>query len=254
MAAFTKLPRPFVAVVTGGTSGIGRATALALAAAGADVALNSRRADEKAMLTRLGVEAQGARALHIAGNVGCENELAQVVEEAWAWQGRVDLWVNVAGADILSRGRHRWSWDKKLQALASTDMWGTVRASEWVVERMKEQGWGQIINVGWDMAEQGRVSSESGRMFSLIKAGVMAYSRTLARAAAPEVRVNCVAPGWIETDWGENVSRERYEAIRTAIPLQRWGQPEDVAHAILWLASPAAQYITGQTIIVNGGA
>ena len=247
------LPRPFVAVITGASAGIGRATALALAAAGADVVLNSRRGDERALLARMAVEAQGADALYIPADVGDVGDLVRLMEQAWAWKGRVDLWVNNAGADVMSQGRYRWSWERKLQALLATDVWGTVRASEWVGERMKQAGRGQIINLGWDQAEPGRVSSESGRMYGLVKAGIMAYTRALARALAPEVRVNCVAPGWIETGWGENVSRERYEAIRSRIPLARWGRPEDVANAILWLASPAADYITGQTILVNGG-
>ena len=118
---------------------------------------------------------------------------------------------------------------------------------------MKRQGFGQIINIGWDQAERGGVSSMSGQLFSLIKGGIMAYTRALAKALAPTVRVNCVAPGWIETEWGERISPRLYEYTKNQIPLGRWGTPEDIANAIVWLASPATNYTTGQTIYVNGG-
>lgn len=248
-----QLPKPYVAVISGSSHGIGRATALALAAAGADVVINSRQVNTRAQLAVAAAEAQGVRALHIAADVSQAEAAASLVEQAWQWQGRVDLWVNNAGADVLSQGRYRLNWEEKLAPLLATDLWGTVRCCELAGSRMLAQGSGQIVNIGWDQAERGSVASTTGQLFSLVKGGVMAYTRALARACAPKVRANCVAPGWIETDWGEEVSRSRYERIREQIPLQRWGRPEDVAQAILWLASPASAYLSGQTIYVNGG-
>ncbi|MCO6451974.1 MAG: SDR family oxidoreductase [Caldilineales bacterium] len=247
------LPRPFISVITGSTTGIGRAIAQTLAAAGSDVIINGRSASTRSQIAVAAVEALGVQAHFIAADVADAEGAARLVREAWDWQGRVDLWVNNAGADILSEGRFRLDAEEKLARLIEVDLWGTVRCSRLAGARMQAQGFGQIINIGWDQAEHGGVRSESGQMFSLVKGGIMAYTRSLAKAMAPNVRANCVAPGWIETAWGEEVSRERYERIRQQVPMQRWGTPEDIAGAILWLASPAAAYITGQTIAVNGG-
>lgn len=241
-------------LLTGATRGIGRATAQALAAAGADVILNSRHADVASEIALAQVRAQGRNALHIAADVSQSADVEHLIETAWGWQGRVDVWINNAGADILSAGRYRLPWPDKLQHLWAVDVMGTVACCEAVGPRMQAQGHGHIINIGWDKAEQGGENTATGRLFALAKGGIMAYSRALALSLAPQVRVNCVAPGWIETAWGREVSSERKTRITRQIPLQRWGAPGDVAQAIVWLASPAAAYLTGQTINVNGGA
>ena len=199
------------------------------------------------------VEALGVNAIHIPTDVSDPEALASLVQRAWDWQGQVDLWVNNAGADVLSGPKWREPWEERLEQLVATDLWGAVRASQWAGEKMQRQGFGQIINIGWDQAERGGVSTSSGQLFSLVKGGVMAYTRSLAKALAPSVRVNCVAPGWIETEWGERISTRLYENTKNRIPLGRWGTPNDVANTIVWLASPEASYITGHTIYVNGG-
>ena len=118
---------------------------------------------------------------------------------------------------------------------------------------MTDQGGGQVINVGWDQALTGGVGTESGQLFAASKAAVIGFSKALARGLAPEVRVNVVAPGWIETEWGETVNRELYERVRKQTPLGRWGRPEDIAAAVLFLASDEAAFLTGQVLNVNGG-
>jgi NAD(P)-dependent dehydrogenase (short-subunit alcohol dehydrogenase family) len=107
--------------------------------------------------------------------------------------------------------------------------------------------------MGWDQAETG-MEGDSGQLFAAAKAAVMAFSKSLALTLAPQVRVNCVAPGWIRTAWGETASGYWQERVRGETPLGRWGTPEDVAGAVCWLASPAAGFITGQVVRVNGGA
>src|SRR5262249_13796306 len=119
--------------------------------------------------------------------------------------------------------------------------------------RMKEAGGGVILNMGWDQAETG-MEGDSGQLFGAAKATVMAFSKGLALTLAPEVRVNCLAPGWIRTAWGEAASAAWQERVRRETPLRRWGTPADVAAAARWLASPAAAYVTGQVLRVNGGA
>jgi NAD(P)-dependent dehydrogenase (short-subunit alcohol dehydrogenase family) len=98
------------------------------------------------------------------------------------------------------------------------------------------------------------MEGDSGELFATVKGAVMAFSRSLALSLAPEVRVHCLAPGWIRTAWGEKASEVWQERVRRETPLQRWGSPEDVAAAVRWLVSPAARYLSGQIIRINGGA
>jgi NAD(P)-dependent dehydrogenase (short-subunit alcohol dehydrogenase family) len=118
---------------------------------------------------------------------------------------------------------------------------------------MKAQNGGVILNLGWDQADTG-MEGDSGQLFGVTKAAVMAFTKSLALTLAPEVRVNCLAPGWVRTAWGEEASEHWQERVRRETPLRRWGTPEDVAAAARWLASPAAAFLTGQVVRVNGGA
>jgi 3-oxoacyl-[acyl-carrier protein] reductase len=117
---------------------------------------------------------------------------------------------------------------------------------------MKSDGRGAILNMGWDGAERG-MAGPSGELFAATKGAVMAFSRSLARSLAPEVRVNCLAPGWIKTAWGEAASEVWQQRARRESLLGRWGTPEEVARAARFLVSPDAAFITGQVIAVNGG-
>jgi NAD(P)-dependent dehydrogenase (short-subunit alcohol dehydrogenase family) len=176
-----------------------------------------------------------------------------LVEKAWqTWQG-LDAWVNNAGADTLTGPAAGWPFERKLQELLKLDVTATTLLSRDVGARMKAWGSGVVINMGWDQAETG-MEGDSGQLFAAAKAAVMAFSRSLAVTLAPEVRVNCLAPGWIRTAWGENASAPWQERVKRETPLGRWGQPEDVAAAARWLISPAAAFITGQVIRINGGA
>jgi NAD(P)-dependent dehydrogenase (short-subunit alcohol dehydrogenase family) len=107
--------------------------------------------------------------------------------------------------------------------------------------------------MGWDQADTG-MEGDSGQLFGAAKAAVMAFTKSLAQTLAPNVRVNCLAPGWIKTAWGETASALWQQRVQRETPLQRWGLPEDIAQTACWLASPAAQFITGQIIRINGGA
>ena len=141
---------------------------------------------------------------------------------------------------------------EKMEALLTIDLKATMRLSRNIGARMKERGRGVILTIGWDQAETG-MEGDSGQLFGAVKGAVMCFTRSLALSLAPEVRVNCIAPGWIRTKWGETASAAWQERVRRETPLGVWGLPEDVAAAALWLASPASSYQTGQTIRVNGG-
>jgi 3-oxoacyl-[acyl-carrier protein] reductase len=238
------------AVVTGSTSGIGRAIALELAARGADVGVHGRdrgRADE--VCTAIRELKRGAEAVvtDLAGPVNWEH----FVEEFWR-KRPVDIWVNNAGVDVLTGDAATWSFEKKLVQLWEVDVRGTIALSRAVGRRMVERGSGAIINIGWDQADDG-MAGDSGEMFAAVKGSVMAFTRSLAKSLAPRVRVNCVAPGWIRTAWGETASDAWQQRVVRESLLARWGEPEDVARAVCFLASPDASYINGQVIAVNGG-
>jgi 3-oxoacyl-[acyl-carrier protein] reductase len=117
---------------------------------------------------------------------------------------------------------------------------------------MREQGGGAIVNMSWDHVASG-MAGANPELFSAVKGGVLSFSRSLARALAPAVRVNVLCPGWIETAFGEQADQEFRRSVAESTPLRRWGSPADVAAAALYLASPEAAFVTGQAINVNGG-
>ncbi len=240
-----------VAVVTGASRGIGRALALELAAAGARLVLVARSQSGLAE-TAAGVAAQGSDALSLPCDVACLAAHGRLVDQAWEWQGRVDAWINNAGVDVLTGPAASWSFERKLEALWEVDVRGTLSLSRLAGKRMQAAGSGCIVNIGWDRAEHG-MEGDSGELFATIKGAVMAFTRSLARSLAPQVRVNCLAPGWIRTAWGEQASPAWQERARRESLLARWGTPLDVARAARFLVSPAAAFITGQVLAVNGG-
>lgn len=243
--------RENVAVVTGSSSGIGAAIALELASAGADVVVHACRSREAAESTADAVRQLGRKSLVIMGDVSDPADRDRLVAQAWDWQGRVDVWVNNAGADVLTGDAAEWSFEQKLQRLWEVDVQGTVHLSRAAGRRMRIHN-GVILNIGWDQSDHG-MAGDAGEMFGTIKGAVAAFTKSLARSLAPQVRVNLIAPGWIRTAWGEDASDYwQQRAVQESL-LQRWGTPEDVARTVRFLASPDASFITGQTVPVNGG-
>lgn len=240
------------AVVTGASTGIGRATALELARGGAAVVVHARRSLEAAEALAAEIRAAGGLASVLVGDVASASDRARMIDEAWAWRAGVDAWVNNAGLDVLTGPAADWSFEQKMNALWQVDVVGTVELSRLIGARMKTRGQGAIVNTGWDQVDQG-MAGDSGELFATIKGAIMAFSRSLARSLAPEVRVNTVAPGWIRTAWGAQASEVWQQRARRESLLERWGTPEDVARATRYLVSPAASFITGQTLPVNGG-
>lgn len=239
------------AVVTGSSSGIGRAIALELARAGADVLLHARQNRAGADETAEQIRSLGRQADVVLADLGEPAEQDRIAEAAWGWRP-VDVWINNAGADVLTGPLADASFDQKLAALWQVDVVASLRLARDVGARMKARGGGVILNIGWDQAETG-MAGDSGQLFAAAKGAIMAATRSLAQSLAPEVRVNCVAPGWIRTAWGQQASPAWQDRARGESLLARWGEPEDVARVVRWLASPAADFVNGQVIHVNGG-
>ena len=240
------------ALVTGSTSGIGKAIALELARGGAAVIVHGHRSAEVLEQAAAEVRSLSGWAWAIQADLRDADARIQLIEKSWQTNGGIDIWVNNAGADLLTGGAADWTYEQKWAELLAVDVTPTMLLSRMVGERMKADRGGVILTMGWDQAETG-MEGESGQLFGAAKAAVMAFTRSLAVTLAPRVRVNCLAPGWIKTAWGESASEAWQERVREETPLQRWGLPEDVAAAARWLVSPAASFVTGQTIRINGG-
>ncbi len=157
---------------------------------------------------------------------------------------------------MLTGHAKQWTFDDKLDALWNVDVRATIRLSRLVAELMKAQPTSDqkptILNISWDQANQG-MEGDSGQFFSATKAAIAAFTMSLANTIGPHVRANCIAPGWIQTSWGQAAPQEWRERAIGESALGRWGHPEDVAGLAVWLASRNAEFINGQVISVNGG-
>ncbi|MBL8852949.1 MAG: SDR family oxidoreductase [Planctomycetaceae bacterium] len=248
-----------VAVVTGSSSGIGRAIAVQLAQQGFDILVhagrNIKRAEESVAIVRsFGVDSHAI----VYDYSQDSDDFESFVQQAFAWRGSVDCWVNNAGGDVLTNERRTWSFTEKLDYLWRVDVRATLLISRLVAERMKTNlaeanfGTRSVINMGWDQAQTG-LPGPSGQMFGCTKGAIMAMTSSLAKSYAPSVRFNCVAPGWIRTQWGEEADPVWSGLVAQQSLLRRWGSTHDVAATVGFLASNAAVFVNGQCIAVNGG-
>jgi 3-oxoacyl-[acyl-carrier protein] reductase len=242
-----------VGLVTGASSGIGRAIALSFARAGADVALTYRSNEQGARELERDIRALGRRAAVIRLDLADEESIRGLGPAARDALGRLDVWVNNAGADILTGSSATLSAVEKLDLLLAVDLRGTVLASWQAAELLgsQEEG-GIIINMSWDHVLSG-MPGVNPQLFAAVKGAVLAFSKSLARSVGPRVRVNVLAPGWIQTAFAAGMPEEAHRRVVESTPLRRWGTPDDVAGAAVFLASPAAAFLTGQTILVGGG-
>jgi 3-oxoacyl-[acyl-carrier protein] reductase len=252
------------AVVTGASSGIGQAVAIALAEAGVAKLLihycrNTRGADQTAERARLA----GCDASTLAADLRSAEEADRLAEAAWARLGSVQTWVNNAGADVLTGPAGDLTFDEKLARLWAVDVAGTIRLSRSVATRLRDQRLStrrsggaskpaSMTFIGWDQAARG-MEGDAGQMFGPVKAAIAAFAASLAQQMGADVRVNTVAPGWIRTAWGRSTSEYWNRRAETQSLMSRWGQPEDVARAVLYVADPDNTFVTGQMIEVNGG-
>ncbi len=240
-------------IVLGATSGIGRATALSLAVAGADVIVHGRSRTDEAEGLADQIRLLGGRSAVLMADLADRDAGDQLVSQAWDLWGGLDAWLHIAGADTLTGPGAKLTFDQKLDRLWAVDVVATMRLCREVGRRMKSQGSGAIVTMGWDQAETG-MEGDSGELFAAIKGAIMAFTRSLALSLAPTVRVNALAPGWIRTAWGENAPQAWQDRVIRETPLARWGEPEDIANMARFLVSADSAFVTGQIMRVNGGA
>lgn len=238
-----------VAIVTGASRGIGKAIALELARSGADVVINYSGNEEAAKNVANEIEQLGRRALVIKANVAVSSEVEEMFKEAINAFGKVDILVNNAGItrDNLMMRMKEEEWD----AVINTNLKGVYNCMKAATRPMMRQKSGRIVNIS---SVVGILGNPGQVNYVAAKAGVIGITKTMAKELASKgITVNAVAPGFIETDMTDELSEGIREGLLKQIPLNKLGQPEDIAKVVRFLVSEDAQYMTGQTISVDGG-
>ena len=283
-------PPPLRAVITGASSGIGQATAIALARhaarrhraqAGGPAAIsgetdwsgapeidsgiivhycNHREGAERTVQAILDL---GVGATAIQADLRSPDDRRHLVDSAWDFLQTPTTWVNNAGVDVLTGAAGKLGFADKLRLLMDVDVIGTIELARAAVRRWLPEEPAPSLStvnpfppsmtfIGWDQAPHG-MEGDAGQMFGPVKAAVMAFSASLAQEVAPRIRVNTVAPGWIQTAWGQSTDQYWNRRASEQSLMGRWGTPEDVAAAICFVADPENTFCTGQTLCVNGG-
>lgn len=237
------------AVVTGASRGIGRAIALELANNGANIIVNYSGSEAKAEEVVGEIQDLGVKAVKIQANVADEESVKQLMKQAIKEFGSIDILVNNAGItkDNLLMRMKEDEFDQVIQ----TNLKGTFLCTKAVSRQMMKQKAGRIINVASIVGVSGNPGQAN---YVAAKAGVIGLTKTTAKElASRNILVNAVAPGFISTDMTDQLSEEQQESLLQLVPLERLGKPEDVARVVRFLASEDANYITGQTIHIDGG-
>ncbi|MEZ4599095.1 MAG: 3-oxoacyl-[acyl-carrier-protein] reductase [Syntrophotaleaceae bacterium] len=237
-----------VAVVTGASRGIGRAIALHLAAGGARIVASARNAE---LLDGLvdEIRSKGGEALAVPGDVALAADVERLFDEAAKTFGRVDILVNNAGItrDGLLMRMKEEDWD----AVMNTNLKGAFLCCRAAAKLMGKQRYGRIINISSVVGEMGNAGQAN---YCASKAGMIGLTKSVARELSKrDVTVNAITPGFIVTDMTDGLTEKVRDELQGQIPLGRFGEAEDIAHAVAFLASEAAGYITGQVLGVNGG-
>ena len=242
------MPKEKVAVVTGASRGIGRSIALALAAQGATiVAVDMDQASTEAVVAEL--QAAGGKALAVVGNVTVSADVERMIDAATEAFGRVDILVNNAG--ITRDGLLMRMKDDDWDAVLNVNLKGAFLCTRAVFKVMSKQRYGRIINIASVVGQMGNAGQAN---YCASKAGLIGLTKSNAREMAKRsITVNAVAPGFIATAMTDALSDKVRAELTAQIPLERLGSADDIANAVVFLASEAAGYITGHVLSVNGG-
>jgi len=238
-----------VALVTGGSRGIGRAIALHLARCGADVAVNFVHNDTAAFECVAEIDGLGRSAIAVQADIGYADQAKNLVKTVHNKFGHLDILVNNAGItrDALLARMRESDWDDVLRV----NLKGVFNMTQSVLRTMMRQRWGRIINISSVSGVMGQVGQVN---YAASKAGMIGLTKSLAREVGKRgITANVVAPGYIPTDINANLDASIQEQIRALVPMGRFGNVEDVAHVVAFLASENAAYITGVVLPVDGG-
>ena len=238
-----------IALVTGGSRGIGRAIALALAAAGADVMISYRSASQEAQKVEDEIGKMGRQAMSFQTDVAQFNPSREMVEAIVQKFQRLDILVNNAGItkDTLLMRMTEEDWD----TVIDTNLKSIFNVTKAAVRPMMSQRSGKIINI---TSIAGVIGNAGQANYASSKAGIIGFTKTMAKElGSRNIQVNAVAPGFIETDMTAKLTEEQRKQLAEHIPLKRTGKPEEIAGVVKFLASPEADYITGQVLCVDGG-
>jgi 3-oxoacyl-[acyl-carrier protein] reductase len=238
-----------VAIITGGRRGIGRAIACELSGRGAHIVIADRQEDESISAAQGITSECGSRTISIPTDVSDFNLAQKLVEKTLAEFGRIDILVNNAGItrDNLIMRMNEDDWDQVIN-INLKGAWNCCKA---VVRPMMKQRYGRIVNIS---SVSGLAGQAGQTNYSASKAGLIGMSKALAREVASRgITVNVVAPGFVPTALTQDLPADLKDAMMKLIPLGRWGQPEEIAYAVAFLASDEAAYITGQVLSVDGG-
>ncbi len=238
-----------IAFVTGGSRGIGKAIAISLAKEGFRVAINYRSKEKEAVAVKQELESFGQEALALQGNVADSADVARMVSEIEGAWGPVDVLVNNAG--INKDNMFLRTKEEDVRNILDVNLMGAFFCAQAVAKKMIKKRWGRIINISSVVGLTGNVGQMA---YSASKAAIFGMTKTLAKElSARNITVNAIAPGFIETEMTSGLSESVQEAILGQIPLKRFGQPEEVGALVAYLANEESGYITGQTIVIDGG-
>ena len=238
-----------IALVTGGTRGIGREIAVTLAKEGANVAITYTSNEEKAFMVLEEIKTNGVNAIAVKANVVNNDEVLNMVKTVEEELGTIDILVNNAGItkDNLLIRMSEEDWDSVLDV----NLKGVFLCTKAVARTMMKKTYGKIINISSIVGLSGNIGQGN---YSASKAGVIGFTKSMAKELASRgVRVNAIAPGFIETDMTNILKEEIKNEMIKSIPLNSFGKPKDIANLVVFLASEESDYITGQVIKVDGG-
>jgi 3-oxoacyl-(acyl-carrier-protein) reductase len=237
------------ALVTGGSRGIGKAIALSLATHGADVGVTCHTGSESAEDVRSQIRELGCKSEIYAHDVGNPDEVEKLATEVVRDFGQIDILVNNAGItrDRSFKKMTKEMWDDVL----AVNLTGVFVVTKQFIDGMADRGWGRVVNISSIVGEVGNFGQAN---YAAAKAGVIGFTKTLAREYARKgVTVNAVAPGFINTRMLQDIPEKAIESVINMTPVGRLGEPTDIAAGVCFLASPAASFITGHVLDINGG-